>query len=95
MNDNVQNSKQPTLQGNMGVPQLVMSVLAFSGPLCVAAAFITAVLMDAGSAAPWVYIMCFVILLFFSVGFAKMGTVMARPGGFYSYITDGLGKRWG
>lgn len=39
--------------------------------------------------------MCFVILLFFSVGFAKMGTVMARPGGFYSYITDGLGKKMG
>ncbi|MDO4545472.1 MAG: APC family permease [Bacillota bacterium] len=89
------NQQQPTLQGNMGVPQLVMSVLAFSGPLCVAAAFITAVLMDSGSAAPWVYIICFMILLFFSVGFSKMGTVMSRPGGFYSYITDGLGKRMG
>ena len=37
--------------------------------------------------------MSFVILLFFSVGFAKMGTVMKRQGGFYSYITDGLGKK--
>lgn len=96
MNNNAKNdSQQATLQGNMGVPQLVMSVLAFSGPLCVAAAFITAVLKDAGSAAPWVYIICFMILLFFSVGFSKMGTVMARPGGFYSYITDGLGKKMG
>ncbi len=96
MNDTtVQTNKEPRLQGNMGVFQLVMSVLAFSGPLCVAAAFVTSVLMDAGSAAPWVYIMSFVILLFFSVGFAKMGTVMKRPGGFYSYITDGLGKNMG
>ena len=52
MNDTtVQTNKEPRLQGNMGVFQLVMSVLAFSGPLCVAAAFVTSVLMDAGSAA--------------------------------------------
>lgn len=89
------NQNQPTLQGNMGVFQLVMNVLAFSGPLCVASAFITAVLISSGSAAPWTYIGCFVILLFFSIGFSKMGTVMQRPGGFYAYITDGLGKRMG
>ena len=29
------------------------------------------------------------------LGFAKMGTVMERPGGFYAYITDALGKKVG
>ncbi len=93
------NNGQVKLKGNMGVGALVMAVLAFSAPLSTATGFIPQLLIYGsadngnGNSAPWIYIICLITLGFFSVGFAKMGTVMERPGGFYAYITDALGKR--
>ena len=95
------NNGQVKLQGNMGVGALVMAVLAFSAPLSTATGFIPQLLIygsakgGTGNSAPWIYIICLITLGFFSVGFAKMGTVMQRPGGFYAYITDALGKKVG
>lgn len=95
------NNGQVKLKGNMGVGALVMAVLAFSAPLSTATGFIPQLLIygsvddGAGNSAPWIYIICLITLGFFSVGFAKMGTVMERPGGFYAYITDALGKKVG
>lgn len=92
---------QARLKGNMGVGALVMAVLAFSAPLSTATGFIPQLLIygsandGTGNSAPWIYIICLITLGFFSVGFAKMGTVMERPGGFYAYITDALGKKVG
>ncbi len=89
------------LRGSMGVGALVMTVLAFSAPLSTAIGFIPQLLIygsannGQGNSAPWIYIICITTLGFFSVGFAKMGTVMERPGGFYAYITDALGKKVG
>ncbi|WP_415929322.1 APC family permease [Zhenpiania hominis] len=95
------NNGQVKLKGNMGVGALVMAVLAFSAPLSTATGFIPQLLIYGsadngnGNSAPWIYIICLITLGFFSVGFAKMGTVMERPGGFYAYITDALGKKVG
>lgn len=89
------------LSGSMGVGALVMTVLAFSAPLSTATGFIPQLLIygsangGQGNSAPWIYIICIITLGFFSIGFAKMGTVMERPGGFYAYITDALGKKVG
>jgi len=97
-NTNKDTSKSNRLQGNMGVGTLVMSVLAFSGPLLTTSGFIAIYfpLMGAGaSGVPTIYIYATAILFFFSVGFSKMGTVMSRPGGFYTYVTDGLGRNMG
>lgn len=95
------NNGQARLKGNMGMGALVMTVLAFSAPLSTATGPIPQLLVNgsvddgAGNSAPWIYIIVAIILLFFAVGFSKMGTVMERPGGFYAYITDALGKRVG
>ena len=80
------------LRGNMGVGELVMSVLAFSAPLTTVAGFIPVLLTFSGDTAPGVYLLLTVMLLIFSVGFVKMSTSLKNPGGFYSFITAGLGK---
>lgn len=100
-NTNTLNNQGNRLKGSMGVGALVMTVLAFSAPLSTATGFIPQLLIygnangGTGNSAPWIYIICIITLGFFSVGFAKMGTVMERPGGFYAYITDALGKKVG
>ena len=96
MNENTLNPDR--LQGNMGVGALVMSVLAFSGPLLTTSGFIPVYFPLLGadaSGVPMVFIFVTIILVFFAMGFSKMGTVMDRPGGFYTYVTDGLGRNMG
>lgn len=97
MNENTANVDR--LQGHMGVGALVMSVLAFSGPLLTVSAFIALYYSimggDEAAGVPMVYIYVTLVLFFFATGFAKMGTVMQRPGGFYTYVTEGLGRNFG
>lgn len=95
-NENTLNADR--LQGNMGVGALVMSVLAFSGPLLTTSGFIPVyfpLLGEDASGVPMVYIFVTAMLVLFAIGFSKMGTVMERPGGFYTYVTDGLGRKLG
>ena len=95
-NENTLNNAR--LQGNMGVGALVMSVLAFSGPLLTTSGFIPLYFPLLGSDAsgvPMVFIFITLVLVLFATGFSKMGTVMERPGGFYAYVTDGLGRNMG
>lgn len=80
------------LSGNMGVGELVMNVLAFSSPLATVAGTLPVLLMFAGHTAPAIYILVTLMLLVFSVGFVKMSRSVKGPGGFYSFVTAGLGK---
>ena len=66
------NTQEHKLSGNMGVGELVMSVLAFSSPLTTVAGFIPVLLMFSGRTAPGIYILLTAMLLVFSVGFVKM-----------------------
>lgn len=80
------------LRGNMGVGELVMSVLAFSSPLTTVAGFIPVLLIFSGHTAPGIYLLLTLMLLIFAVGFVKMSADLKNPGGFYSFITVSLGK---
>ena len=80
------------LQGNMGIGELVMSVLAFSAPLTTVAGFIPVLLTFDGHSAPVMYLLVTALLLVFSVGFTAMGRRVENPGGFYAFVTAGLGK---
>jgi amino acid transporter len=80
------------LSGNMGVGELVMSVLAFSSPLTTVAGFIPVLLIFSGASAPGIYLILTAMLLVFSVGFVRMSRSVENPGGFYSFVTAGLGK---
>ena len=86
-------AEQPhRLKGNMGVGELVMSVLAFSAPLTTTAGFIPVLLMFSGKTGPAIYIVATIVLTVFSVGFTAMGRVVPNPGGFYAFVTQGLGR---
>ncbi|MEV0075241.1 APC family permease [Nocardia neocaledoniensis] len=84
------------LRGNLGIIQLVFTVLAFNGPLGVVAAFAPVVIgYGNGIGAPAAYLAAAGIVAVFAVGFLKMSRHIANPGGFYSFVTAGLGKQVG
>jgi amino acid transporter len=84
----------PTLQGRIGVLELMLTVLAFSAPLTVVAAFAVFVLTY-NSSAPIAFAIAIVLLLLFSVGYTTMTRYLPNPGAFYAYITAGLGRHMG
>lgn len=82
------------LQGKIGVLELMLTVLAFSAPLTVVAAFAVFVLTY-NSSAPIAFAIAVVLLLLFSVGYTTMTRYLPNPGAFYAYITAGLGRHMG
>ncbi|MEU7488103.1 APC family permease [Streptomyces sp. NPDC042319] len=75
--------------------ELAMSVLAFSAPLTTVAGFIPVLLMFGGNTGPGIYIVSTLLLIAFSVGFITMGRSVPNPGGFYAFVTAGLGRAAG
>lgn len=89
---------EPTarLRGQMGTPLLTVLVLACLSPLTGAAGYIgLAIYAGNGIGVPFMYLLVGVTILIFAVGYVAMVRKIARPGGFYAYITAGLGKRIG
>lgn len=84
------------LTGKIGAVALILSVLAFNGPLGTSVGFVPVVIgFGNGLGAPVAYIIVAALLLFFTVGFTTMGRKLPRPGAFYAYITAGLGRPTG
>jgi len=97
MSNNTSNNNAPTveLQGNIGTFQLVMCVVALSAPLMTVAGVSPLMMAYGGNSAPVIFFIVTIILILFSFGFVRTGMHMQNPGGFYSYITAGLGKNVG
>ncbi|KUI31717.1 APC family permease [Mycobacterium sp. GA-2829] len=72
----------------------MLTVLAFSAPLTVVAAFAVFVL-SYNRSAPVAFGIAIVLLLLFAVGYTTMTRYLPNPGAFYAYITAGLGKHAG
>ncbi len=84
------------LTGTIGAAALVLSVLAFNGPLGTTVGFVPVVIgFGNGLGAPVAYIIVAALLLCFAVGFTTMGRKLPNPGAFYAYITAGLGRPTG
>ncbi|WP_063739983.1 APC family permease [Amycolatopsis jejuensis] len=84
---------QRRLTGKIGAVALILTVLAFNGPLTTVVGFVPVVIgYGNGIGAPVAYLVIGAILLFFSVGFTTMGRKLPNPGAFYAYITAGLGR---
>jgi amino acid transporter len=79
----------------MTTTQLVLSVLAFSSPLTCLAGYFSLTIMTTGSTAPVAFVIVTAVLMVFSVGYMAMTKHMPRPGAFYAYISEGLGKHLG
>ncbi len=75
---------------------LVFLVVAAAAPLGASATNTPLIFMlGNGSAATFDFLIIGVLLLIFSVGFTAMSTHITNAGAFYTYISMGLGKRFG
>jgi amino acid transporter len=84
------------LKGNLSTTEIVFSVLAFNAPLSAFIGWISIVIaFGNGQGAPITYLVAGVLVMLFAVGFTAMSRRMPNPGGFYSYITAGLGREVG
>ncbi|KUO06154.1 hypothetical protein AQJ67_05010 [Streptomyces caeruleatus] len=82
------------LRGNMGTFGLLFTVLAFTAPLGVVFGFIS-VNISFGVAVPIAFVGVLVLMTLFALGFTSMTRRIPRPGAFYTYIGEGLGRPMG
>jgi amino acid transporter len=81
------------LTGNLGVRDLVMTVLAYNAPLAVMAGYVPLVVgLGNGIGAPLTFLAMGALLMIFSVGLTAMARYMKSPGAFYAYIAAGIGR---
>lgn len=84
------------LRGNLGPTSLLLMILAYNAPIAGAVGYISITIgYGNGLGAPLMYGLAAVMLGIFAAGFMKMARYVKEPGGFYSYITAGLGRAVG
>ncbi len=81
------------LRGNLGTFQLLFMILSVNAPLAVVVGF-APVIIGYGDhlGAPVMFIAAGVIIALFAVGYTAMARHLPNSGGFYAYITAGLGR---
>lgn len=84
-----------SLKGRIGTIELVLTVLAFSAPVVVVTGVTPFVIVFGGIGAPSAFLVAMVLLIIFAVGYTTMTRYLPNPGGFYAYITAGLGRPMG
>jgi len=84
-------SSRFTLKGNMGTIELLFTVLAFTAPLGVVFGFLSFNIRF-GIGVPVAFLGATVLMMLFAVGFTSMTRRVPRPGAFYTYIAEGLGR---
>jgi amino acid transporter len=88
--------REARLRGDLGPLRLLFTLLAFNGPLSVVAGVVPAVIgLGNGLGAPVAFLAAAAVVALFAVGFIAMARHVDRPGGFYSFVTAGLGREIG
>lgn len=81
------------LNGRMGVFSLAFSVLAFNGPAVVFLGFIpVCIMLGNGIGTPVAFLICGGVIALLAWGLTTMARQYPTPGGFYAFITAGLGR---
>ncbi len=81
------------LRGNLGVIGLLFTVMAFNAPLGTFVATVpVSIGFGNGAGAPILFLVGGLVMALVAVGLIKMNPYMTNSGGFYLYITAGLGK---
>lgn len=81
------------LSGKLGALRIASMVIAFSAPLAVVSGFLAIEMaLGDGLGAPGMFGVVGVLLLLFSVGYTELVKAVPITGGFYVYITAGLGR---
>ncbi len=84
------------LTGRLGTGGVVFMVIAAAAPLTVIAGNIPlSVGLGNGAGAPVGFVIAATVLLLFAIGFVNMTPYVREAGAFFSYVTEGLGKRLG
>ncbi|MFJ6752039.1 APC family permease [Streptomyces sp. NPDC091266] len=83
----------PTLRrGTLGVADIAFFVISAAAPLTVMAGTSPIALGTGGLGAPVGYLLAGITLAIFAVGFTAMARHVRNGGGFYAFITRGLGR---
>lgn len=84
------------LTGHMGIFQLAFTVIAYNAPIVGFVGYMPVViLLGNGVGTPVALIVCGVIVSLLASGILLLARRMESPGGFYSFVTAGLGREVG
>lgn len=82
-----------TLQGRMGVLDVMFTVIAYNAPAVVfLGALPVTILIGNGLGTPVLVLAAGVLLMALGSGLINLSGSMKRPGGFYAIVSEGLGK---
>lgn len=86
-------SDEPRLGGGLKTVSLVFTALAYNAPLAVVIGQLPVIIsFGNGVGAPVLLLFAGSVIGLFAVGFTTMSRKLAKPGGFYAFITAGLGR---
>jgi amino acid transporter len=81
------------LRGKLNTPQIALLVIAAAAPLAAIVGTVPlAFTLGNGAGLPGMYVFAGLILLCFSVGYAAMSSRIVNAGGFYTYLSRGVGR---
>ncbi|MFE3027435.1 APC family permease [Nocardia tengchongensis] len=84
------------LRGRLGVLGVVSAVLAFTAPLGGVAGYVALIIASGnGLGAPATFVAVGILILLFSIGYTRMTQLVPTAGGFYAYVSVGLGRAVG
>jgi len=79
-------------KNSLGARGITFLVVSAAAPLTVIAGTAPLAILIAGPAAPTAYLVVGIALAIFAVGFMAMTSHVTKTGGFYTYISEALGK---
>jgi amino acid transporter len=90
------NTKTAHLRGNLGVPAIVLMVVAAAAPLSTIGGNVPiGMALGDTTGVPPAFLIAGVIFLLFAASFVAMSKYVSDTGAFYAYIQQGLGKALG
>lgn len=88
-----QDGAAPTLRRSLNTPKIVVLVIAAAAPMAAMVGTVPlAFAVGNGPGVPGMFAVAGIALLCFSVGYAAMSRRIVNAGGFYTYLSSGLGK---
>lgn len=81
--------------GALGLPQVLFCIVTGAAPLAAMMFNIPIAVLGGGYAVPAAFLVATVVLTIFSVGYIEMSQRVTAAGGFYTFITRGLGPTLG
>ncbi|HEX7909019.1 MAG TPA: APC family permease [Paraburkholderia sp.] len=83
------------LSGQLGMLEIVFTVLAYNAPLTVVTGMGVMITLGNGLGSPVTYLVAGALILIFAVGFTTMSKHVPNAGAFYAYIAVGIGRPLG